>query len=179
MIAREATEGVEVKVMLVLVALLLVGGGAIVFSGVLGPSEKGVFHPDHPRVCNGFQDATSKLVGGDGASIVPHDSECMQVDDAAWRCYRRWAPVGHPEADEILQSDVNVYDGRVVVGSGECQPRSDGAGGQSRSRTSLVLCPTSHLVTMLKANRGFPVFGNQRAAWEAGSRFDFEKPGYR
>jgi len=35
-------------------------------------------------------------------------------------------------------------------------------------------CPTSHLVTMLKANHGFPAFG-----WEAGTRFDFEKPGYR
>ena len=104
------------KVVLALVALLLVGGGAIVLSGVLGPSEEGVFHPDHTRVSNGFQDATSDLVGGDGASSVPPDSECKQVDDTTWRCYRRWAPVGHPDAAEILQSDVNVYNDRVVVG---------------------------------------------------------------
>jgi len=40
-------------------------------------------------------------------------------------------------------------------------------------------CPTSHLATMLKANRGFPAFGNPRAAWEAGTRLDFENPEYR
>lgn len=71
MISCVATEGVEVKVVLALVALLVVGGGAIVLSGVLGPSEEGMFHPDHTRVFNGFQDATSDLVGGDGVSSVP------------------------------------------------------------------------------------------------------------
>jgi hypothetical protein len=107
---------VEVKVMVALVVLLLLGGGAVVFPGAFGPSEEGVFHPDHTRVFNGFQDATSDLVGGDGLSGVPPDSECKQVDDTAWRCYRRWAPVGHPGAAEILQSEVNVYDERVVIG---------------------------------------------------------------
>lgn len=75
-----------------------------------------MFHPDHSRVFNGFQDAASDLVGGDGVGSVPPDSECKQVEDTAWRCYRRWAPPGNPDAAEILQADVDVYEDRVVVG---------------------------------------------------------------
>lgn len=95
---------------------LLVGGGAVALAGVNRPSDEDVFHPDHTRVFNGFQKATSDLVGGDGVSSVPPDSECKQVAESLWRCYRRWAPAGNPGAAEILEADVNVYDDRIVVG---------------------------------------------------------------
>ena len=32
---------------------------------------------------------------------------------------------------------------------------------------------------MIKAAGGIPPYGNQRSAWEAGSRFDDENPEYR
>lgn len=36
-----------------------------------------------------------------------------------------------------------------------------------------------HMARMLKDHGGIPGFGNQRKAWDAGSRFDFENPEYR
>lgn len=36
-----------------------------------------------------------------------------------------------------------------------------------------------HCARMLKDHGGLPAYGNQRAAWDAGSRFDFENPEYR
>ena len=36
-----------------------------------------------------------------------------------------------------------------------------------------------HMARLLKDAGGFPVGGNQRSKWDAGSRFDFENPEYR
>jgi len=36
-----------------------------------------------------------------------------------------------------------------------------------------------HLARLLKSTGGFPAYGNQRQAWDAGSRFDFPNPEYR
>lgn len=36
-----------------------------------------------------------------------------------------------------------------------------------------------HIAKLLKTTGGIPAYGNQRSAWEAGSRFDFENPEYR
>jgi hypothetical protein len=36
-----------------------------------------------------------------------------------------------------------------------------------------------HLARMLKDAGGVPAYGNQRAAWDAGARFDFVNPEYR
>jgi hypothetical protein len=36
-----------------------------------------------------------------------------------------------------------------------------------------------HLATMLQKSGGIPAYGNQRTAWDAGARFDFENPEYR
>jgi multimeric flavodoxin WrbA len=36
-----------------------------------------------------------------------------------------------------------------------------------------------HLASMVKRNGGIPAYGNQREAWDAGARFDFENPEYR
>jgi hypothetical protein len=35
------------------------------------------------------------------------------------------------------------------------------------------------MARILKDNDGFPAFGNQRKAWDAGARFDFVNPEYR
>lgn len=80
------------------------------------PPEDDRFHPDHTRVFNGFQDAASELLGGGGVGSVPPDSDCRQLNESTWRCYRRWAPVGQPNAAEVLEAEVSVYDDRVVVG---------------------------------------------------------------
>jgi len=36
-----------------------------------------------------------------------------------------------------------------------------------------------HLARMLKEGGGMPAYGNQRASWDAGARFDVENPEYR
>ena len=36
-----------------------------------------------------------------------------------------------------------------------------------------------HLASLLKNAGGFPAQGNQRSAWDAGQRFDWENPEYR
>ena len=36
-----------------------------------------------------------------------------------------------------------------------------------------------HLAKMLKDAGGVPGYGNQRTAWDAGTRFDWENPEYR
>lgn len=36
-----------------------------------------------------------------------------------------------------------------------------------------------HMARMLRDSGGFPAWGNQRPAWDAGTRFDFENPEYR
>ena len=88
---------------LVLVVATLVVAGSFAFMALTGgPSDEGAFHPDHTRVFNGFQDATSELVGE--VSSVEPDSNPKQINDSKWRCYRRWAPVGRPAAAEIIRS---------------------------------------------------------------------------
>jgi hypothetical protein len=104
------------RVVFALMGLVVAGGIAIAVIDQQGSSQDGVFHPDHSEVFNEFQRATSELVGNDGVSSVPPDSECKQIEETTWRCYRRWAPVDQPEAVEILQADVEVYEDRVVVG---------------------------------------------------------------
>jgi len=36
-----------------------------------------------------------------------------------------------------------------------------------------------HLARMIKDAGGIPAHGNQRAAWDAGCRFDYPNPDYR
>ncbi|HET7690493.1 MAG TPA: hypothetical protein VFK41_08950 [Nocardioidaceae bacterium] len=84
--------------------------------------QSDAFDPDHSRVFNGFQQSTSVVLGNKGVSSVEPDSECKRLEKLTWRCYRRWAPVGHPDQAQIIQADVNVYDDRVVVGEIERIP---------------------------------------------------------
>lgn len=45
--------------------------------------------------------------------------------------------------------------------------------------TTFMTWNLMHLAKMLKEKGGFPDYGNQRTAWDAGTRFDFENPEYR
>ncbi len=45
--------------------------------------------------------------------------------------------------------------------------------------TTFMTWNLMHLAHMLKTAGGVPAYGNQRSAWDAGSRFDFENPEYR
>lgn len=45
--------------------------------------------------------------------------------------------------------------------------------------TTFMTWNLMHMAKLLKDNHGIPAEGNQRTAWDAGSRFDFENPEYR
>ncbi|MEX2627520.1 MAG: flavodoxin family protein [Ilumatobacteraceae bacterium] len=59
----------------------------------------------------------------------------------------------------------------------------DGSGGPTNDftnrNTTFMTWNLLHTARMLKDRGGMPAHGNQRAAWEAGCRFDFANPEYR
>ncbi len=59
----------------------------------------------------------------------------------------------------------------------------DGSGGPENDftnrNTTFMTWNLLHLARLLKDAGGVPAYGNQRTAWDAGERFDFENPEYR
>ena len=59
----------------------------------------------------------------------------------------------------------------------------EGSGGPENDftnrNTAFMTWNLMHLAKMLKDNGGIPAHGNQRSAWDAGARFDYENPEYR
>ena len=59
----------------------------------------------------------------------------------------------------------------------------EGSGGPENDftnrNTTFMTWNLLHLARLLKDVGGFPAHGNQRAAWDAGCRFDFDNPEYR
>lgn len=59
----------------------------------------------------------------------------------------------------------------------------EGSGGQENDftnrNTTFMTWNLMHVARMLKDAGGMPAHGNQRAAWDAGCRFDFENPEHR
>jgi multimeric flavodoxin WrbA len=49
----------------------------------------------------------------------------------------------------------------------------------TQRNTTFMAWNLMHLARMLKDSGGIPAHGNQRAAWEAGCRFDYPNPDYR
>ncbi len=49
----------------------------------------------------------------------------------------------------------------------------------TQRNTTVMTWNMIHLARMLKAQNGIPTEGNDRKAWDAGARFDFENPEYR
>jgi len=59
----------------------------------------------------------------------------------------------------------------------------EGSGGPqndfTQRNTTFMTWNLMHLAALLKRGGGFPTHGNQRAAWDAGARFDHPNPEYR
>ena len=70
--------------------------------------------------------------------------------------------------------------GEAGPGPSYLDPGSGGLENEFTKRnTTFMTCNLLHLARMLKAAGGVPAYGNQRNAWDAGSRFDYENPEYR
>ena len=78
-----------------------------------------------------------------------------------------------PQADTAWLGDVGP-------GPSYLDPDSGGPENDFTNRnTTFMTWNLLHLARMLKDAGGVPAHGNQRAAWEAGCRFDFDNPDYR
>ncbi|MET7304278.1 flavodoxin family protein [Embleya sp. NPDC005575] len=70
--------------------------------------------------------------------------------------------------------------GEVGPGASYLDPGSGGPENDFTNRnTTFMTWNLMHLARMLKNAGGVPAYGNQRAGWEAGCRYDFENPDYR
>ncbi len=72
------------------------------------------------------------------------------------------------------------------AGPGPSYGDDDGKGGRvgidndfTNRNATFMTWNLLHMAKMLKDAGGIPAYGNQRAKWDAGSRFDFENPEYR
>ena len=78
-----------------------------------------------------------------------------------------------PQADAGWIGDVGPGPSYLDEGSGG--PEND----FTNRNTTFMTWNLMHLGKLLKDNGGIPAYGNQRTAWDAGARFDFENPEYR
>jgi len=70
--------------------------------------------------------------------------------------------------------------GEAGPGPSYLDPGSGGPENDFTNRnTTFMTWNLMHLAKLLKDAGGFPAYGNQRAEWDAGTRFDFENPEYR
>ena len=70
--------------------------------------------------------------------------------------------------------------GEAGPGPSYLDPGSGGPENDFTNRnTAFMTWNLMHLAKLLKAAGGIPAYGNQRTAWDAGARFDFENPEYR
>lgn len=78
-----------------------------------------------------------------------------------------------PQADACWLGEAGPGPSYLDEGSGG--PEND----FTNRNTTFMTWNLMHLARTLKAQGGIPAYGNQRSAWDAGSRFDFENPEYR
>lgn len=78
-----------------------------------------------------------------------------------------------PQADAAWLGEAGPGPSYLDEGSGG--PEND----FTNRNTTFMAWNMMHLARMLKDRGGVPAHGNQRAAWDAGCRFDFENPEYR
>ncbi|HEY2220849.1 flavodoxin family protein [Actinomycetospora sp.] len=70
--------------------------------------------------------------------------------------------------------------GEVGPGPSYLDPGSGGPENDFTNRnTTFMTWNLLHVARMLRDAGGIPAYGNQRTAWDAGSRFDFHNPEYR
>jgi len=78
-----------------------------------------------------------------------------------------------PQADAAWLGEAGPGPSYLDPGSGG--PEND----FTNRNTTFMAWNLMHLARIIKKEGGMPVHGNQRAAWDAGCRFDFENPDYR
>ena len=78
-----------------------------------------------------------------------------------------------PQADACWLGEAGPGPSYLDAGSGG--PEND----FTNRNTTFMTWNLMHLARMLKSAGGIPAHGNQRRAWDAGCRFDFENPEYR
>jgi multimeric flavodoxin WrbA len=77
------------------------------------------------------------------------------------------------------QSDAG-WIGEAGPGPSYLDPGSGGPDNDFTNRnTTFMTWNLMHLARLLRNSGGIPAQGNQRAAWDAGARFDYENPEYR
>jgi multimeric flavodoxin WrbA len=70
--------------------------------------------------------------------------------------------------------------GEAGPGPSYADPGSGGPDNEfTRRNTTFMAWNLMHMAAMIKRAGGIPAYGNQRAAWDAGSRFDHPNPEYR
>jgi multimeric flavodoxin WrbA len=70
--------------------------------------------------------------------------------------------------------------GEAGPGPSYADPGSGGPENEfTRRNTTFMAWNLMHMAAMLKRAGGIPAYGNQRAAWDAGARFDHPNPEYR
>jgi multimeric flavodoxin WrbA len=70
--------------------------------------------------------------------------------------------------------------GEAGPGPSYLDPGSGGPENEFTNRnTTFMTWNLMHLANLLDQSGGIPAYGNQRTAWDAGARFDFENPEYR
>jgi multimeric flavodoxin WrbA len=70
--------------------------------------------------------------------------------------------------------------GEAGPGPSYADPGSGGLENEfTRRNTTFMTWNLMHLASLLRLNGGIPAKGNQRAAWDAGARFDHPNPEYR
>ena len=78
-----------------------------------------------------------------------------------------------PQADAAWLGEAGPGPSYLDPGSGG--PEND----FTNRNTTFMAWNLMHVAQMLSDSGGMPAHGNQRAAWDAGARFDFENPEYR
>lgn len=91
-----------------------------------------------------------------------------------------WAKDDRPGIlDKVMASHILVI-GEAGPGPSYLDPGSGGPENDFTNRnTTFMTWNLLHLARMLKDAGGIPAHGNQRAAWDAGCRFDFPNPEHR
>ena len=78
-----------------------------------------------------------------------------------------------PQADAAWLGEAGPGPSYLDAGSGG--PEND----FTNRNTTFMAWNLMHVAQLLYDAGGMPAYGNQRAAWDAGARFDFENPEYR
>jgi hypothetical protein len=84
-------------------------------------------------------------------------------------------PEGRPARDDGTNAVGSHHHLSLGLLGSQSWPEND----FTNRNTTFMTWNLMHMARVLKDRGGIPAHGNQRSAWDAGSRFDFENPEYR